>query len=151
MFLYDFEWQRFAMNQAWIGLSNADKIGTHFDDNIFFLSSDLFLNGTINDGSNDINLIYQSFLSSSTMISKTIENNSNINQSSIINTSDINGISSSIEKMILTFLMSTMAFLTVFGNSLVIMAFICEPTIRTYSNYFILNLSIADLLIGLIW
>jgi muscarinic acetylcholine receptor M3 len=122
------------MNQAWIGLSNADKIGTHFDDNIFFLSSDLFLNGTINDGSNDINLIYQSFLSSSTMIS-----------------SDINGISSSIEKMILTFLMSTMAFLTVFGNSLVIMAFICEPTIRTYSNYFILNLSIADLLIGLIW
>ncbi len=134
MFLYDFEWQRFAMNQAWIGLSNADKIGTHFDDNIFFLSSDLFLNGTINDGSNDINLIYQSFLSSSTMIS-----------------SDINGISSSIEKMILTFLMSTMAFLTVFGNSLVIMAFICEPTIRTYSNYFILNLSIADLLIGLIW
>jgi hypothetical protein len=139
------------MNQAWIGLSNADKIGTHFDDNIFFLSSDLFLNGTINDGSNDINLIYQSFLSSSTMISKTIENNSNINQSSIINTSDINGISSSIEKMILTFLMSTMAFLTVFGNSLVIMAFICEPTIRTYSNYFILNLSIADLLIGLIW
>jgi len=139
------------MNQTWIGLSNADKIGTHFDDNNLFLIADLFLNETLNDGSNDINLIYQSFLSSSTIMSKIIENNSNINQSSIINTSDINGISSSIEKMILTFLMSTMAFLTVFGNSLVIMAFICEPTIRTYSNYFILNLSIADLLIGLIW
>ena len=47
--------------------------------------------------------------------------------------------------------MTSMAFLTVFGNSLVILAFIFEPTIRTYSNYFILNLSIADLLIGLIW
>jgi hypothetical protein len=139
------------MNQTWIGLSNADRIGTHFDDNNFFLTADLFLNETLNDRSNDINLIYQSFMSSSTIISKTIENNSNINQSSIIKTPHINGISSSIEKIILTFLMSTMAFLTVFGNSLVIMAFICEPTIRTYSNYFILNLSIADLLIGLIW
>jgi len=139
------------MNQTWIGLSNADRIGTHFDDNNFFLTADLFLNETLNDRSNDINLIYQSFMSSSTIISKTIENNSNINQSSIIKTPHINGISSSIEKIIFTFLMSTMAFLTVFGNSLVIMAFICEPTIRTYSNYFILNLSIADLLIGLIW
>jgi muscarinic acetylcholine receptor M3 len=64
---------------------------------------------------------------------------------------DTNGISSSFEKILLTFLMSTMAFLTIFGNSLVIMAFIFEPTIRTHSNYFILNLSIADLLIGIIW
>lgn len=138
------------MNQTWIGLSNADKTGTRYDYNNFYLSADLFLNNTINnDGSNDINLIYQSFFSSSTIISKLIENNSN--RSSIGNSLVQNGISSSFEKIILTFLMTIMAFLTVFGNSLVIIAFICEPTIRTYSNYFILNLSIADLLIGLIW
>jgi hypothetical protein len=139
------------MNQTWTGLSNADKIGTRFDYNNFFLTADLFPNDTLYDRSNDINLIYQSFFSSSTIISKLIENNSNINQSLIRKSLDTNGISSSFEKIILTFLMTTMAFLTVFGNSLVIMAFICEPTIRTHSNYFILNLSIADLLIGLIW
>jgi hypothetical protein len=139
------------MNQTWIGLSNADNIGTRFDYNNFFLDANLFLNDTLNDISNDVNLIYQSFYSSSTIISQTIQNNSNINQSLFIQHTHTNGISSSIEKFILTFLMSTMAFLTVSGNSLVIIAFIYEPTIRTYSNYFILNLSIADLLIGLIW
>jgi hypothetical protein len=139
------------MNRTWSGLSSANKIGTRLDYNNFYLTADLFLNDTINDRANDIHVIYQSLFSSSTIISKIIENKSNINQSSFIKSSNINGISSSFEKIILTFLMSTMAFLTVFGNSLVIMAFICEPTIRTYSNYFILNLSIADLLIGLIW
>ncbi len=56
-----------------------------------------------------------------------------------------------ITNIILTCLISLMALITVAGNSLVIIAFIREPTIRTYSNYFILNLSIADLLVGLIW
>ena len=133
------------MNQTWTGISNAGKIGTDFDENNFFLNADLFLNDTLNIESNDISVIYQSFFSSSTIRSKTFYNNLTDNQN------PSNGLSSSMEKIILTFLMSTMAFLTVFGNSLVIMAFICEPTIRTYSNYFILNLSIADLLIGLIW
>jgi hypothetical protein len=133
------------MNRRWTGLSNAGKIGTGFDESNFFLTADLFLNDTLTIESNDINLIYQSFFSSSTVQSKTLYNNLTVNQSLS------NGLSSSIEKIVLTFLMSTMAFLTVFGNSLVIMAFICEPTIRTHSNYFILNLSIADLLIGLIW
>jgi hypothetical protein len=133
------------MNRKWTGLSNAGKIDTGFDESNFFLTADLFLNDTLTIESNDINLIYQSFFSSSTVQSKTLYNNLTVNQSLS------NGLSSSIEKIVLTFLMSTMAFLTVFGNSLVIMAFICEPTIRTHSNYFILNLSIADLLIGLIW
>jgi hypothetical protein len=138
------------MNQTWISSSNdADSLGTNFDENNLFLSANLFPNETLNIVSNDINIIYQSFFSSSTILSKTIGNNLTVNQSFISSSS--NGLSTSIEKIILTFLMSTMAFLTVFGNSLVIMAFICEPTIRTYSNYFILNLSIADLLIGLIW
>ena len=60
-------------------------------------------------------------------------------------------LSERIIEIILICLASLMALMTVFGNSLVIIAFLCEPTIRTYSNYFILNLSIADLLIGLIW
>ncbi len=78
---------------------------------------------------------------SSTILSFTTENSTNIN--------DI--LSPSITKIILIFLMSFMTFITVSGNLLVIIAFIREPRIRTYSNYFILNLSIADLLIGLIW
>jgi hypothetical protein len=136
------------MNQTWIGLLNAAKAGIDSDDSNFYLNADIFLNDTFNNVSDDVNLIYQSYFSSSTMLSQT--NNSNINQNSSIKQSNTNGISS-IEKILLTFLMSTMAFLTVSGNSLVIIAFICEPTIRTYSNYFILNLSIADLLIGLVW
>jgi len=136
------------MNQAWIGISNADKTGTHVDENRFLVNGDLLFNNNTLD---DLNIIYQSLFSSSTVLTRIIGNNSNINQSSIRQPIHSNGISSSIEKIILTFLMSTMAFLTVFGNSLVIIAFICEPTIRTYSNYFILNLSIADLLIGIIW
>mgnify|MGYP002377812887 CR=1 FL=1 len=54
-------------------------------------------------------------------------------------------------KLLLIFLVSLMALLTIAGNLLVIIAFIRESSIRTYSNHFILNLSIADLLIGLIW
>ncbi|CAF5055713.1 unnamed protein product [Rotaria magnacalcarata] len=135
------------MNQTWISLSNIDRLTKRYDYNNFLLTADLFLNDT----NNDVNLIYQSFFFSSTITPHAFQTISNINQSIIIKDPEANALSSSIEKFILTFLMSTMAFLTVSGNSLVIIAFICEPTIRTYSNYFILNLSIADLLIGLIW
>lgn len=41
-----------------------------------------------------------------------------------------------------------MSFVTIIGNLLVISAFIIEKKLQKYSNYFILNLSIADLLIG---
>jgi hypothetical protein len=139
------------MNQTWIGLLNADKTGTGLDYNNLFLTADLFLNDTLNNVSNDVNLIYQSYFSTSTILSQTNQNHSQLNHNSSIKQTHTNGVSSSVEKFILTFLMSTMAFLTVSGNSLVIIAFICEPTIRTYSNYFILNLSIADLLIGIVW
>ena len=139
------------MNQTWIGVSNADKVGTRLDQNNFLLPVDLFLNDTFSDVSNDINLIYQSFFSSSTIVSDLAKNSSSLNRTALIHPFEDHGVSTSVGKLILTFLMSTMAFLTVAGNFLVILAFICEPTIRTYSNYFILNLSIADLLIGLIW
>ena len=135
------------MNQTWIRLTNADKTGIHDDYNHFLLTADLFFNDT----SNGIQLIYQSYFTSSTIYSRTNSNQSIDNQTLIDRPIYSHGLSSSAGKILLTFLMSTMALLTVFGNSLVILAFICEPTIRTYSNYFILNLSIADLLIGLIW
>ena len=43
-----------------------------------------------------------------------------------------------------------MSLITIIGNVLVITAFIIEKSLRKYSNYFILNLSIADLLIGIL-
>jgi len=43
-----------------------------------------------------------------------------------------------------------MSFTTIIGNVFVIVAFIIEKSLRKYSNYFILNLSIADLLIGIL-
>lgn len=137
------------MNRTWMGVSHADKTGNSFDYNTF-LHADLFSNETLHILSNDIHVIYEPYLSS-TLISPYNQNYSNINQSSASRFSIAHGIATPLVKLILTFLMSTMAFLTVAGNFLVILAFICEPTIRTYSNYFILNLSIADLLIGVIW
>ena len=41
-----------------------------------------------------------------------------------------------------------MSLCTIVGNVLVITAFIIDKNLRKYSNYFILNLSLADLLIG---
>lgn len=42
-------------------------------------------------------------------------------------------------------------FLTVFGNVMVIFAFIFGPrSIRTLTNYFLVNLSVSDLLVGFI-
>ncbi len=94
------------------------------------LNSNLIKNVTINH-------IYSSTILSYKNSNETLLNN------------DI--IKTKITNIILTFLVSFMSLMTIFGNMLVIIAFIRESTIRTYSNYFILNLSIADLLIGLIW
>lgn len=52
--------------------------------------------------------------------------------------------------IIIALITSLMSLVTIIGNMLVITAFIIDKEIRTYSNYFILNLSIADLLIGLL-
>ena len=90
----------------------------------------------------------QSFLSSSTLLTFT----SQLQSVGLSNSTASDAIvTSSISKSILTVFISLMSLTTVLGNALVITAFIREPTIRTYSNYFILNLSIADLFIGLIW
>jgi hypothetical protein len=99
-------------------------------------------NVNIHSNSNNI------YLMSSTIMSLILQNeNLSYNQTNITD----NSVTLKITDIIFICLVSLMALMTVVGNSLVIIAFICESTIRTYSNYFILNLSIADLLIGLIW
>jgi hypothetical protein len=52
--------------------------------------------------------------------------------------------------IIISIVASTMSAITICGNILVITAFVIDKNLRKYSNYFILNLSIADLLIGLL-
>ncbi|XP_028300300.1 histamine H3 receptor [Gouania willdenowi] len=50
--------------------------------------------------------------------------------------------------VILLVLMVTLVIVVVAGNSLVILAFIVDKTLRTQSNYFFLNLAIADFFVG---
>ena len=52
--------------------------------------------------------------------------------------------------VVIAIIASMMSSITIIGNVLVITAFIIDKNLRKYSNYFILNLSIADLLIGLL-
>lgn len=52
--------------------------------------------------------------------------------------------------IIIAIIAAIMSLGTIIGNVFVITAFIIEKSLRKYSNYFILNLSIADLLIGLL-
>ena len=49
---------------------------------------------------------------------------------------------------IVAIIATVMSLTTIVGNVLVITAFIIDRNLRKYSNYFILNLSFADLLIG---
>jgi hypothetical protein len=52
--------------------------------------------------------------------------------------------------VIIACIASLMSLTTIIGNVFVIVAFVIEKSLRKYSNYFILNLSIADLLIGIL-
>ncbi|KAI3390189.1 hypothetical protein SNEBB_006610 [Seison nebaliae] len=45
---------------------------------------------------------------------------------------------------------ATLVFITVFGNFLVIMAFVIDRNLRSISNYFLLSLAFADITIGLV-
>ncbi|XP_077349962.1 histamine H3 receptor-like [Lithobates pipiens] len=49
---------------------------------------------------------------------------------------------------IIIVLISLLIFLTVFGNILVMVAFVIDKRLRTQSNFFLLNLAICDLLLG---
>uniref|UniRef100_A0A8C5KSU0 Histamine receptor H4 n=1 Tax=Jaculus jaculus TaxID=51337 RepID=A0A8C5KSU0_JACJA len=53
-------------------------------------------------------------------------------------------------KISLAFLMSLIAFATMLGNALVILAFVVDKNLRHRSNYFFLNLAISDFFVGVI-
>ena len=49
------------------------------------------------------------------------------------------------------FLLINICLLTLFGNVMVILAFVFGPrSIRTFANYFVVNLAASDLLVGFI-
>ncbi|CAF3449453.1 unnamed protein product [Rotaria socialis] len=126
------------MNQTSNALSNVRGINISL--NCTYVSAyNITVNGTLN-------CVNQSLHFPTALVSYIVQNQSLVNSSAITHTI----ISPQVTKFILILLVSFMTFVTVSGNLLVIIAFLREPTIRTYSNYFILNLSIADLLIGLI-
>lgn len=127
------------MSQLWTTSSNTHDVSINFN------SSHVLVTNLIHNGS--LNIVNQSLFSSTTILFYRIGNQSLLK--SYTTTQAI--FSPQFTKFILIFLVSSMTFMTVLGNLLVIIAFLSEPAIRTYSNYFILNLSIADLLIGLIW
>ncbi|XP_055994336.1 histamine H4 receptor isoform X1 [Sorex fumeus] len=53
-------------------------------------------------------------------------------------------------RIVLTFLMSLLAFSIMLGNAVVIIAFVVDKNLRHRSNYFFLNLAISDFLVGMI-
>jgi hypothetical protein len=82
--------------------------------------------------------------SSSTLLKKVLDDSRN----DLFNTDNLTF--SPVLTVIIACIASLMSLVTIVGNVFVITAFIIEKSLRKYSNYFILNLSIADLLIGLL-
>lgn len=67
-----------------------------------------------------------------------------------MNNSNVSSSKSTTEVLELLFL-ANVAVLTLFGNCLVIGAFVSGAQgIRTFTNYFVVNLAISDLLVGCI-
>jgi len=52
--------------------------------------------------------------------------------------------------VILSILIGIVAFITIAGNTLVIVAFCTDRKLRSFGNYFILNLAISDLIVGML-
>ncbi|CAF0947993.1 unnamed protein product [Adineta steineri] len=120
------------MNSTWVISSNIVNSDNYFKYNNALISNLIH---------NDKNIFYSSTILSHTISSQNLLKNYNI-------TNDI--ISRNVTNFTLIFLVSIMTLITVLGNLLVIIAFITDARLRTYSNYFILNLSIADLCVGLV-
>ncbi|XP_007933766.1 histamine H4 receptor [Orycteropus afer afer] len=53
-------------------------------------------------------------------------------------------------RITLAFLMALLAFATMLGNAVVILAFVVDKSLRHRSNYFFLNLAISDFFVGVI-
>ncbi|XP_040126357.1 histamine H4 receptor [Ictidomys tridecemlineatus] len=64
--------------------------------------------------------------------------------------SNASSTSSSISnyQITLAFLMSLLAFATMLGNAVVILAFVVDKNLRHRSNFFFLNLAISDFFVG---
>lgn len=52
--------------------------------------------------------------------------------------------------VLLSVFIGVLILFTVVGNLLVVVAFVTMPKLRTYNNYFILGLAIADLLVAMV-
>ncbi|CAF2792350.1 unnamed protein product [Rotaria sp. Silwood2] len=63
----------------------------------------------------------------------------------IINSSNSSSI---ILSIIIGICLSLIAFITAIGNIVVLLAFYCDKKLRTINDYFILNMAIADFLVG---
>lgn len=63
-------------------------------------------------------------------------------------TSDLNPQFSESFKSVIMLLSSFLIMVTFFGNILVMIAFIVDKSLRTQSNFFLLNLAICDFIIG---
>lgn len=57
---------------------------------------------------------------------------------------------SDLEKVLFTAGLIVLSLLTIFGNTLVIVAFITYRPLRSVTNYFIVSLSISDILVAVI-
>uniref|UniRef100_A0A8C5MQV5 G-protein coupled receptors family 1 profile domain-containing protein n=1 Tax=Leptobrachium leishanense TaxID=445787 RepID=A0A8C5MQV5_9ANUR len=82
------------------------------------------------------------------MINLKIRNQTEGNLSAVIENVDFEVKFSDGVKVLIITLMSILTFFTVFGNILVMLAFIVDKRLRTQSNYFLLNLAICDFFVG---
>lgn len=74
-----------------------------------------------------------------------------------MNNSTANGTSgripvhvSDVEKILFTSGLSILSIITIFGNVLVVMSFFMSRPLRTYTNYFIVSLSLSDISVAVI-
>lgn len=74
-----------------------------------------------------------------------------INQShsdNLYNDSEVSDLSDTLSDIGLAFLLGALIFITIVGNVLVIIAILMEKNLRTVSNYLVLSLAIADLMVA---
>jgi hypothetical protein len=98
-------------------------------------------------GSNDLNFLSASYNNDSSWFYKNVSNPDVITATT---TNNLNLTFSPPLTIVIAIIAGLMSTMTIVGNVFVITAFIIEKSLRKYSNYFILNLSIADLLIGIL-
>lgn len=127
---------------SYIENSNID------DDYSFFADPNVIFNSSAIDQQQ--NHIYYNYQQNFSFFDQIEQNNADmVNTENVTDTRSLLMFSPSIT-VLLAVLSGLMSLITILGNILVITAFIIDKNLRSYSNYFILNLSIADLLIGLL-